>query len=155
MSASAVPVLGFQAGALALAVAADDVIAVAPARAGVVHIADALATLADALATLAEPRVSWPRSEPAPAAVAEPDRRTIHLRDSGDAVPAEVVFLADPPVEVLMCGVQHIVPMAPGIALERWRPVMGFAHLGERLRVLLDIPSLVRVLRRVRVREDS
>lgn len=133
---STIPVLSFRAGELWLAVAAEDVTAVAPARADVVHIAEILAVEAS------------PPSD---------DQRVIHVRAAlaqGGAI-AVSAFRADPPVEVLSCGSGHIVPAAPGIPRERWRPVMGFAHIDERTLLLLDLASVVRALSHERTGGES
>lgn len=133
---SAIPVLSFRAGELWLAVAAEDVAAVEPARTDVVHIAEIL--VVDAAPPSGEQRVIRVRAAPAP----------------GRAI-TDSAFRADPPVEVLFCRSGHIVPAAPGIPHRRWRPVMGFAHIDERMLLLLDLASVVRALRHERPGGES
>ena len=127
----AIPVLGFRAGELCLAVAAEDVTAVESARPGVVHIAEILAV------------------EPAPPSATQ---RVIHVRavSAEDGTQTASAFLADPPVEVLLCHPGHIVPMARSVPLLRLQPVMGFARIDERLHMLLDIEGVIRALHQER-----
>jgi hypothetical protein len=128
---AAIPVLGFRAGELCLAVAAEDVTAVEGARPGVVHIARILDV------------------EPGRHAATQ---RVIHVRgiDAGDGTPTTSAFLADAPVEVLLCRAGHIVPMASSMPLLRLQPVMGFARIDERLHMLLDIERVIRALHQER-----
>jgi hypothetical protein len=128
---SAIPVLGFRAGELCLAVAAEDVTAVEGARPGVVHIA--------AILDVAPGR---PRAT----------QRVIHVRavDAEDGTQIASAFLADPPVQVLLCRAGHIVPMAKSVPLLRLQPIMGFARIDERLHMLLDIESIIRALHQER-----
>lgn len=128
---SAIPVLGFRAGELHLAVAAEDVTAVESARPDVVHIAELLDVA------------------PGPH---RRKQRVIHVRaiSAEDGAATESAFLADPPVEVMLCQAGHIVPVARSVPLLRLRAVMGFARIDERLHLLLDIESIIRALRRER-----
>ncbi|HWN66850.1 MAG TPA: hypothetical protein VNM90_04370 [Haliangium sp.] len=128
---SAIPVLGFRAGELCLAIAAEDVTAVESARPGVAHIAEVLEV------------------EPAPPSATQ---RVIHVRavSGEDGAQTTSAFLADPPVEVMLCRAGHIVPMAPSVPLLRLQPIMGFARIGERLHMLLDIEGIIRALQRER-----
>jgi hypothetical protein len=127
----AIPVLGFRAGDLCLAVAAEDVTAVENARADVVHIAELLEV------------------EPAPVSEAQ---RVIHVRAASAVGGAYEIsaFRADPPVEVMLCRAGHIVPMARGARPLRVQPVMGFARIDDRMHLLLDIESVIRALRHER-----
>lgn len=132
---SAIPVLGFRAGELWLAVAAEDVTAVENGRPDVVHIAEILAV--------------------------EPGRRratqrVIHVRavNAADGTETASAFLADPPVEVLICRAGHIVPMSKSVPLLRLQPIMGFARIGERLHLLLDIEGIIRALHQERTGEE-
>lgn len=133
---SAIPVLGFRAGALCLAVAAEDVTAVESARPDVVHIAHILDI------------------EPGRHRAAQ---RVIHVRagSAGDGSRTASAFLADPPVEVLLCRAGHIVPMAKSLPLLRLQPIMGFARIDERLHLLLDIESVIRALHQERTGGES
>jgi hypothetical protein len=128
-------VLGFRAGELCLAVAAEDVTAVESARPGVVHIARILDVA------------------PGPQARTQ---RVIHVRgtDAEDGTPIASEFLADPPVEVLICRARHIVPMAKSMPLLRFQPIMGFARIDERLHMLLDIERVIRALHQERTGEE-
>ena len=130
---SAISVLRFGAGNLALAVAAEDVITVAFARAGVPHIGDVLGIELGA-------RTSG--------------QRVIHVRATGIDAGDDAVFLADPPVEVLPCHAGDILPMAPGISRVQWRPVMGFARIDDQVLLLLDIPGIVQALVESKEREE-
>lgn len=132
----AIPVLGFRAGGLCLAVAAEDVMAVENARPDVAHIAELLEV------------------EPAPLSEAQ---RVIHVRAVTAEGGAYVVsaFRADPPVEVLLCRAGHIVPMARGARPLRVQPVMGFARIDDRMHLLLDIESVIRALRHERAGGES
>jgi chemotaxis signal transduction protein len=130
---SAIPVLGFRAGELYLAVAAEDVTAVEAARPDVVHIAEILDV------------------EPAPPSEAQ---RVIHVR-AADGARTSSAFLADPPVEVLSCSAGHIVPMAGNTPSLRLQPIMGFARIDERLHMLLDIEGIIRALRQERTGGES
>jgi hypothetical protein len=131
----AIPVLGFRAGDLCLAVAAEDVTSVENARPDIVHIAELLEV------------------EPAPLSEAQ---RVIHVRavaEGGAYVTS--AFRADPPVEVLLCHAGHIVPMARGARPLRVQPVMGFARIEDRLHLLLDLESVIRALRHERTGGES
>lgn len=132
---SAIPVLGFRAGELCLAVAAEDVTAVEVARPGVVHIARIL-------------DVEPGRDTPA--------QRVIHVRGSAaeDGATTTSAFLADPPVAVMICRAGQIVPMARSMPLLRLQPVMGFARIDERLHMLLDIERVIRALHQERTGEE-
>lgn len=132
-----IPVLSFYAGELRLGIAAEDVLAVVPARAGIPHIAEILGI------------------EPSPA---ELERRVIHVaapaeeRSAGSVV---VEFQADSPVGVIRCQSEQILPMSDGLLLRPWRPIMGFANIDGQVLILLDIPSVIEVLLRHREGEDS
>jgi hypothetical protein len=131
----AIPLLGFRAGDLCLAVAAEDVTAVENAHPDVVHIAGLLEV------------------EPAPLSEAQ---RVIHVRAvnaGGDYVTS--AFRADPPVEVMLCRAGHIVPMALGARPLHVQPVMGFARIDDRMHLLLDIESVIRALRHERAGGES
>lgn len=130
---SAISVLRFGAGDLALAIAAEDVVTVAFARAGVPHIGEVLGIESGA-------RTSG--------------QRAIHVRAPGIDAGGEAVFLADPPVEVLPCHIGNILPMAPGISRVQWQPVMGFARIDDQMLLLLDIPGIVQALRERKEREE-
>jgi hypothetical protein len=132
----AIPVLGFRAGGLCLAVAAEDVTSVENARPDVVHIAELLEV------------------EPGPLSDGQ---RVIHVRAVNGEGGAYVTsaFRADPPVEVLLCRAGHIVPMALGARPLRVQPVMGFARIEDRMHLLLDIESVIRALRHERMGGES
>ncbi len=128
---AAIPVLGFHAGELALAIAAEDVVAVESLAADCVHIAKLL-TIAPGPRTDARRRIS------------------VRGRASRDEAVDIDSFAADPPVEMLLCRAQDIVPAAAGGPLMFQPPVMGCAHIGQRLLLLLDISGLIRALRELR-----
>lgn len=130
----AIPVLGFRAGELCLAVAAEDVTSVEDARPGVVHIAELLEV------------------EPAPLSEAQ---RVIHVRALHDGGYVTSAFRADPPVEVMLCRAGHIVPMARGARPLHVQPIMGFARIDDRMHLLLDIESVIRALRHERAGGES
>lgn len=134
---SSIPVLSFYAGELRLGIAAEDVLAVVPARPGIPHIAEILGVI------------------PSPA---QAERRVIHVaapaeeRSAGSVV---VEFQADSPVGVIRCQSEQILPMSDGLLLRSWRPVMGFANIEGHVLILLDIPSIIDALLKHRAGEDS
>lgn len=130
----AIPVLGFRAGNLCLAVAAEDVTSVENAHPGIVHIAELLEV------------------EPAPLSEAQ---RVIHVRAVNAGSYVTSAFRADPPVEVLLCRAEHIVPMARGAGPMHVQPIMGFARIDDRMHLLLDIESVIRALRHERTGGES
>lgn len=135
---SAIPVLGFRAGQLSLAIAAEDVLVVEPSVPDAIHVAKILAVEAEQ--TERDRRLIRVRTQPS-------DERSDHKLDSSVE---SVAFAADPPVEMLLCRPQHIVPTAPSISLGRRYPVMGFAEIDQRLWLLLDLERLIRALRHLR-----
>lgn len=124
---ASIPVLRFCVGAQRFGMAADDVAAIVPASAHSVHIATVLGLESTA-----------------------PDhkRRDIHIMLSPDSqTGARIVKLqADGPVDVVRLGPEDIVPQAPGISPHYWKPIMGFARIGEQTILLLDIPSVIAAL---------
>lgn len=129
---SAISVLRFGAGDLALAIAAEDVIAVDLVRAGAVHIGEVLGVGGS-------PRMLG--------------QRMVRVHAPGIHSGAEAAFLADPPVMVIACQPGQILPMAPGIPRDRWQPVMGFARIAEEMVLLLDIPGIIQALAEQEERE--
>ena len=115
---SAISVLRFGVGDMALAVAAEDVLTVEFPRVGVPHIGAVLGLDADMgagspgredreLAASAEPGTNtWPGVQPGARASGQ---RVIHVQDRGAKASGEAVFLADPPVEVLPCQAGDIL----------------------------------------------
>ncbi|ACY19249.1 hypothetical protein [Haliangium ochraceum] len=124
---AAIPVLGFRAGVLRVAIAAEDVTEVAFDQPDSVHIAEILGV------------------KPAPPCAA---RRTIEVRALDERREHFEVasFVADPPVVLFACRREQIVPMPQIDLLSRWRPVMGFAKLDSGMHILLDLASVIRAL---------
>ena len=124
---AAIPILRFQAGPLRLGIAAEDVQGVVSAYAGVPHIATIFGV--------------------------DPDGGVEGTRAIRVVLPLQgriedFIFAADAPVEVVRCRADDILPMASGIPLGRWRPVMGFAHIEGETLMLLDTSSLAQTLLR-------
>ena len=111
-----VAILRFHAGDTAYAIAAGNVDAIGPARAGLPHLAD---VLGDTVA---------PSPETA---------RTLRVRAAGRAVDVVV----DGPVELVQLDVEHITPCRLGAIASS--TFLGFARDADRVFVLLDAPSLV------------
>jgi hypothetical protein len=130
---ASIPVLRFCVGAQRFGMAAEAVAAIVPARAHSVHIATVLGLESTA-------RVH--------------DRRDIHIMVSADTGTdhltssriVELTIQADGPVDVVRLGPEHIVPQAAGIPPHYWKPIMGFARIGEQTILLLDIPSVIAAL---------
>lgn len=128
---ASIPVLRFCVGAQRFGMAADDVAAIVPARAHSVHIATVLG-----LESTTQVH----------------ERRDIHIMVSADngtdnQTSSRIVKLqADGPVDVVRLGPEHIVPQAAGISPHYWKPIIGFARIGEQTILLLDIPSVIAAL---------
>ncbi len=131
---SSLPVLRFCAGSLKLGIAAADVVAVVDADEDIIHIANVLGVTPAS----GEHRVIY---------LAQPD-------DEDDEAPL-ISFIADTPVEVARCRAEDIIPVAPGLPIFQWRPVMGFADISGETVVLLDIPSLLAEITNTRQRGQS
>jgi chemotaxis signal transduction protein len=117
-----IPLLRFCVGSMHFAIAAEDVVAVVPAHHSAVHIGTILGL---------DPAAS--------------DRRVIHLapRSEDESDPPLVAFQADSPVDVIRCSTEDLMSVPAAIPPEQWKPVIGFAHISERLILLLDIPSVI------------
>lgn len=115
-----IPLLRFCVGPVSFAVAAEDVVAVAPAHDGTLHIGELFGM-----------------------APGGGDRRVIHLAAPASAGGAVVSFQADLPVDVVRCGEKDLLPLPRAIPRDQWRLVMGFARIAQQLTLLLDIPSVI------------
>jgi chemotaxis signal transduction protein len=69
----------------------------------------------------------------------------IHLasRSEHEGDPYLVAFQADSPVDVIRCSTDDLLSVPAAIPPDQWKPVIGFAHISERLILLLDIPSMI------------
>jgi hypothetical protein len=114
-----IPLLRFCVGPTTFAIAAEDVVMVAPADSGTLHIGELLGM------------------EPG-----HGERRVIRLAPPHGA-DAVVSFQADSPVDVVRCSVHDLLPLPRALPHEQLRPVMGFARVAQQLTLLLDIPSVI------------
>ncbi len=121
---SAVPILRFGAGELAMAIAAADVRTIVGVRPGTPHIS-----------TLFGKR---------PPISCSGQRRIEILSRSQKGVAA--AFLVDPPVQMMTCHQEDILPLMPSLWSHSWDPIMGFARIEGHTIALLDIPKLVEAL---------
>ena len=142
---STIPILRFRAGPLSVGIAAEDVLGVMSIREDVPHIATLFGVEPGDPGQVSQSAQSAPSAKATGDDAAQDlEHRVIYVHGEGTE---GFAFAADGPVQVVRCSIEDVLPMAPGISLTCWKPVMGFARIDGQTLVLLDIRGIADELR--------